>query len=262
MFLGCSPCCDPCQIDWANVDSVTLTMRSDGHYVNNTEVVRTAGSISGQTDKYSYFDFIAGFNGTLVLSRTQHNVQLDASVFGAPRIGSVWSLDLGGEPGCPAAVVEYQVAHAIGNPSFLSGRTVAAIFMTRTRMTIIEIKAGPLDTTSSVKDCTEDVAIYSDASAGCSVVDHPPGISGAGCKFKNVTSNRFSPLRVVCQDRSFGFVSPEGLSGQQIYREQVQFAPSDEISAPIVTVTEQNEPIVYLEQISITSPNLDLTLSP
>ena len=262
MFLGCSPCCDPCQIDWANVDSVTLTMRSDGHYVNNTLVVDTVpapNTNNGRERKYSQFDFIAGFNGTLVLSRTQHNVQLEASVFGNPRIGSVWSLDLGGESGCESAVIEYQVAHALGNPSFLAGRTVAALFMTRATMYILESKDGPF---AESPECTATPSFYTNPSVGCDIA-LPSGLGV--CSGKVVSSSRFPVVRVECVGGAFALIRPSTLvpfTTQEIYRTTPFQIGNDENFPATITTSEQNEPIVYLEQISITSPSLDLTLSP
>ena len=259
MFLGCSPFCDPCQVDWSGVDSVSVTLRTNGDYIKNSKAVvlfiESTGSAAGREHRYSFIDFLGALNGTHVLTRTQHNVQLD-SVFGVPRIGSVWSISLDNYSGCAPLSVELQIAHTLGAFPIPSSRVVAALFLSLSSFTAQSVKKGPLDTTSIYKDCVADAVYYNDPSEACAL-----GTGGDVCNSYTLSSGRGRYLTIECNSSQFtaGNIVFSPYQGQNLLFDVVFGCPEEEGCDPDLgeVLKPNGDRLLVVEQISLTSPAID-----
>lgn len=274
MFLGCLPCCGgECGLDFSNVDSVTVTIQTAGDYIANSQIVPNT-SIKFRN---SGFAFLGMFNGTHVLSRTQHNVFLP-NVFSG-RIGSIWSLDLGGEAGCTTGAIEYHIAHNVTASGNNARQAVLYLRVGYTTIGGVQSFSGP----GFYSGCTEPVEYYTDPSIGCEQSFSPCFSRTYGTLFvPNVLNTlpnlSFSAIDVRCAESSLvaystglgesgtpfsGVVSP--MSGRDSLGNQVgdslvlvctfEGGCRDEEAE----LFEYNSRDITVESIAITSPNIEWT---
>jgi hypothetical protein len=276
MFLGCLPCCDgECGFDFSGVDSVTVTMQTAGDYVANSQIVDN----QGRKYRLSGFSYIGMFNGTHVLTRTQHNVPLPAALLN--RTGSIWSLDLGGEDGCTTGAIEYHVAHSIG-PTGTAGRLHSVLYLRIGFMSIGGVQTFPGDTNPNYQNCTSAVDYYTDPTLGCEQ-------SNVGLCFSRtfgtlyrpgsvLQNNAFAAIRIECESQNLvarnsstgieadgvvGSLSARTNGGAEIGVGLVLSCTfetgCDDDQAELFQINAPNQ--INLESIAITSPDREWTFT-
>lgn len=104
MFLGCSPCCNPCTGDWSVATDVIVEITANDYLLQRTRIYNTQSEFGTATQKESVAAKTSILDGTHFLTR-----------IGSLGAFTRWSVEVQGQPsGCGAVTI---VVDVYNNPS-------------------------------------------------------------------------------------------------------------------------------------------------